>query len=401
MAIFDRAIIGQILWFATGVVAVFGLCVGSFLNVVVWRLPRGESLNHPGSHCPRCGHGIRAWENLPLLSWLLLRGRCSQCSQPISVRYPLVEGANGLLWLALWWRLWGSGLPLTHGPGWFLLASALLAASLIDLDHLLLPDAINRFGVLAALALALVFPESYALGAVGAHTLFSQLVAGALGPLSGQPHVLALARLAAGVGLGYGLLWLVRALGRRFWGRLVVRPDSPAVLRATADSVRMQGVPDAPLGEWLPHPDDFLVVDFSAGRLKRRQGKGENWPAGRVEIGAGGVRRDEVEIPWSEIAGLRLEATAWSRPREVLGRGDLKLLAMIGAFLGPDAALSTAALGALAGLVAGGVRAFSGRRGPLPFGPFLSLGALVWLVCGPELLGAYSSWLLSLFPPPL
>ena len=94
----------------TPFVAVFGACVGSFLNVVVWRLPRGESLWSPPSHCPKCGHAIRAWENVPILSWLFLRGRCSQCGLPISLQYPLVELATMLLFLAVWWRV--SARPL-------------------------------------------------------------------------------------------------------------------------------------------------------------------------------------------------------------------------------------------------------------------------------------------------
>lgn len=397
MAIFDRAIVGQILWFATVVVAAFGLCVGSFLNVVIWRLPLGMSLSHPGSHCPKCNHAIRPWENIPVLSWLLLRARCSQCGLPISVRYPLVEATNGLLWVALWWRLWRSGLPLTHGPAWFFLASLLLAVALIDLDHFLIPNRLTLAGGIVALALALAFPETYAIGHGGVHTIFSQCAVGWLGQAARQPHLLALARLAAGAAFGYGLLWVIRTLGRRLWGRVVTRPEAPAELRVADGALRVQGQEAVPLGQLLLHPEDRIAVEIVSGHLGRREGKGENWAEGLVLIGSKGVHHDGTDLPWEAIAELRVQAKSWAVPREVLGLGDLKLMAVLGAFLGPDAALFVAAFGALLGLLVGGgwVLATRQRRLAVPFGPFLAAAALVWLLAGPELLAAYSAWLLS------
>jgi leader peptidase (prepilin peptidase)/N-methyltransferase len=125
-----------------------GLVVGSFANVCIHRLPRRESVVSPPSRCPSCGALIRARDNVPVLSWLLLRGRCRSCRAPISRRYPAVEGANGLLWLAL---------AVLRGPrvGTFvamLLVTVLLVLSLIDLDHQLLPDAITLPGIAVGLA---------------------------------------------------------------------------------------------------------------------------------------------------------------------------------------------------------------------------------------------------------
>ena len=82
----------------------FGLLVGSFLNVLIHRLPREESIVRPGSRCPSCGAPVRALDNVPVLSWLILRGRCRACRAPISVRYPIVELSNGFLWAASFWR---------------------------------------------------------------------------------------------------------------------------------------------------------------------------------------------------------------------------------------------------------------------------------------------------------
>jgi leader peptidase (prepilin peptidase) / N-methyltransferase len=117
---------------------ILGLAIGSFLNVVVWRVPRGESVAHPPSACPRCGHRIRARDNVPVLSWLVLRGRCRDCGNPISLRYPLVEAGTGVAFgLVAWWLGWSWAVPAF----WYL-AAVSIALTLIDLDVRRLPDAI-------------------------------------------------------------------------------------------------------------------------------------------------------------------------------------------------------------------------------------------------------------------
>lgn len=126
----------------TGLVAVLagltGMVIGSFLNVVIWRVPRGLSVVHPPSACPRCGAGIAPYDNVPVLSWLVLRGRCRRCRAPISARYPLVELGTGLAFAAVVWRF---------GVTWQVVAFCYLAAigialALIDIDVHRLPDAI-------------------------------------------------------------------------------------------------------------------------------------------------------------------------------------------------------------------------------------------------------------------
>jgi leader peptidase (prepilin peptidase)/N-methyltransferase len=136
-----------------------GCVIGSFLNVVVWRIPRGESLLTPPSHCPNCGHLIRAWENIPIISWLCLRGRCSGCHQPISIRYPLGESATGLLFFLVWYAISRRNLPLAVLPGYFYLTGALLSAALIDMKHRMIPDEITVSGLIVSLMLALLMPS--------------------------------------------------------------------------------------------------------------------------------------------------------------------------------------------------------------------------------------------------
>ncbi len=138
---------------------ILGTMVGSFFNVVIHRMPRGESVVSPPSSCPRCGHRIRAWENIPIFSWLfILRGKCSGCGLPISLQYPLVEAATGL-----WAAGWTAWLFLGGGPGdvgfriaFLYFAVCALPITVIDLRHYLIPDLLTWPGIALGCALALL-----------------------------------------------------------------------------------------------------------------------------------------------------------------------------------------------------------------------------------------------------
>ena len=137
--------------------AVFGAIIGSFLNVVAYRLPRGESLSHPRSRCPQCQTPIKPYDNVPVLSWLALRGRCRTCRAPISARYPLVEAVTGFLCAAV---------VLAKGPDedallGLVLVLLLVPITLIDLDHRIIPNRLTLVGAVAAPAiLALTDPDA-------------------------------------------------------------------------------------------------------------------------------------------------------------------------------------------------------------------------------------------------
>ncbi|MCW3040653.1 MAG: prepilin peptidase [Solirubrobacterales bacterium] len=147
--------------------ALFGLAIGSFLNVVIWRLPRGESLNHPGSHCPKCETPIKPYDNVPVLGWLWLRGRCRACRAPISPRYPLVEAATAALYVLVVAVAWDDTARIVLG---ILLVTLLVPVTLIDLDVQRIPDALTfPFGAAAVVAIAAldldVLPEHLIAGA--------------------------------------------------------------------------------------------------------------------------------------------------------------------------------------------------------------------------------------------
>ena len=135
-------------------IGVLGLAVGSFLNVCIYRLPRGESLVTPASRCPKCGRPLRWFDNIPVISWVLLRGRCGQCHAAISVQYPIIEIVTAVVWVMV---------ALLTPPGWLLasrliLGTALIVLFMIDLEHQLLPNAITLPGIVVGLALSFVAP---------------------------------------------------------------------------------------------------------------------------------------------------------------------------------------------------------------------------------------------------
>lgn len=194
----EPAAAGRVL--AVVVSGLLGLMVGSFLNVVVYRLPRGMSVVQPGSHCPGCGTPLGARDNVPVVSWLALRGRCRHCRQPISPRYPLVELATAASFVGL--ALAATSLqPL---PSLLLVTAALLAASAIDADGLDVPPPVVVAGGLGAASLVVVSLADGQPGRIGWAALGAVLAGAAALPLGrprglpGRVGILAVAGWSAG-----------------------------------------------------------------------------------------------------------------------------------------------------------------------------------------------------------
>jgi len=242
---------------------VYGLCIGSFMNVCIYRLPLSRSLIKPGSACPQCGRSIPFYDNIPVISFLLLRGRCRNCGATISWRYPLVELLGGLTALAAVTRF-GLSLPALV---YFVFIAVLIVVTFIDIDHRIIPDVITLPGIVLGLAASFLLPRT-------------SLTDALLGILLGGGSLLAVAVIY----------------------RLITKKDG-------------------------------------------------------------------------------------------MGMGDVKLLAMIGAFIGWQGVLFTIFIGSLAGSLIGFILVFAQRRKDLklavPFGPFLSLGAILYVFAGPELIFWY------------
>ena len=248
----------------------FGLLVGSFLNVCIWRLPAEEQIVRGRSHCRKCRQVIRWYDNIPVVSFLALRGKCRMCGEPISWQYPIVELTTGLLFTAIWLRFGPSPLTAVY----VVLAACLVVLSVIDLREMILPDEITVPGFVLALAVSGLFP-----GLHGQHSAWHGLLSGALGAAAGG-----------------GLLWVIGVVG------------------------------------------------------------------------------------------------SWIFKREAMGGGDVKLMAMVGALLGPwKVLLVNLLLAPLLGAAVGLVMKYRYRHDLIPYGPFLSLGTLVAIFWGDWIIAWYRS----------
>ncbi len=195
----DRELIGILGFFSFWM----GACIASFLNVVIWRVPRGESIVRPASHCPKCNAAIKWYQNIPILSWLALRGRCAKCRAPISPRYILVETLGGILFLAAFLQF------ETLAPLMWVWISLMIVGSFIDFDHQLLPDFVTVGGMIYGVILALVASFVPSPLVKSAFPLFPEF----------QPFAWPIANSLFGMAFGFGLLWLVRFFGSKAFGR--------------------------------------------------------------------------------------------------------------------------------------------------------------------------------------
>ncbi|MEX1009899.1 MAG: prepilin peptidase [Chthoniobacterales bacterium] len=341
-------------WVAAAVF-VFGLVCGSFLNAVVHRLPRGIGLAYPRrSFCPQCGRSLPWYENIPVLSWLWLRGRCSGCSVRISARYPLVEILTALLFLWLWWSF-----PPAVAAAYMVFVAILIAGTFIDLEHMILPDVLTVGGAAVGVVLSMLVADLQP-GATWEERLRSSLF---------------------GAGLGFAVLFAVVELGKMAFGRkrFELQPEEAFEIQARAEGPRLRlGGEDWDLEEFFYRPTDVFEVHASDGEVWR--------------LGPGGVRRGGKRSSYVEANGWLGTARAVVVPREAMGFGDVKFMLTLGAFLGWPGALFSIAAGSVIGAVAGVVLLATKRleaAGRLPFGPYLAAGALGWIAAGP----AVVSWL--------
>jgi leader peptidase (prepilin peptidase) / N-methyltransferase len=344
-----------------------GALVGSFLNVCIHRLPREMSVRHPArSFCPHCSRTIPWFHNLPVLSWLFLRGRCASCHQSIPVRYLLVECLTAALFACAAWRT-GPAQPELLAAEVSLL-SLLVAATFIDLEHLIIPDEITLGGVAAGLALSALWPQ-----------------------LQGETVLWrGLAFSCAGAAAGYGLLWAVAELGRLAMGRQRLTFDKPVPFgwKRAGDAAELTVEGESmDWAELFVRGSEQVRMHVTGGTLDgRAMGAGE-WVWGFEKLQCAGELLD-----LNKVERIDLTITSLVLPREVMGYGDVKLLAAIGAFLGWKAVLFTVLTASILGAVLGVAALLSGRRDfatKIPFGPYLAAGAALWLFTGPTLLNAY------------
>jgi leader peptidase (prepilin peptidase) / N-methyltransferase len=354
--------------FFSAIAVVLGAVVGSFLNVCIYRLPLDLSVNQPRrSFCPSCKQQLTWYQNVPLLSWLFLRGKCANCGARIAFRYFAVELLTALLFLCVW-KLF----PWEMAIAYWVFVSLLIAATFIDFEHFIIPDEITIGGTVAGVVASFIVPELMNTPSRGRAILESALSAV----------------------LGYVVLWIVLEAGKKVFGKKRIRLDAPAPFSWTRKDDDADFVVGDEQGLWsdyfaretdelILHCDDAVVGDRHFGATDLR------FHYDRVQVGGEQVALDTLD----KISGVVRELEI---PREAMGRGDLKFLACIGAFLGWRAVLFSVFAGSLAGSLVGLGTMLIGKRvwsAKLPFGPYLALGGLVWLFFGEALVSWYAGFL--------
>jgi leader peptidase (prepilin peptidase) / N-methyltransferase len=347
---------------------VLGACVGSFLNVCIYRLPLNLSVNQPRrSFCPSCKTQILWHQNLPLVSWLLLRGRCAKCGARIAFRYFLVELLTALFFLVIW-----KTFPWPIAIAYWVFIALVIAATFIDFGHFIIPDEITIGGAVAGVLASIAVPQL----------------------MNTDRRLTALLISVGSAALGYALLWLVLEGGKLVFGKKRIRLDNPAAFiwtRHGDDADFIVGDEKSLWSDFFAREKDQLLLHCSRATIGDREYTDVilRFHYNRVQVGEDTFELDHLD----EITGMANEIEI---PREAMGRGDLKFLACIGAFLGWRAVLFAIFAGSLYGSAIGLVTLILGKRVwslKLPFGPYLALGAITWMFCGDSTVRWYQALL--------
>ncbi|MBS1786581.1 MAG: prepilin peptidase [Acidobacteria bacterium] len=375
--------------------AILGLLIGSFLNVVIHRVPLGESIVVPGSRCPNCETAIRPWDNIPVVSFLLLKGRCRKCGASISWRYPAVELLTAVIFTAIVYKTgatWEAALEM-------IFAAVMIALIFIDAIHHLLPNVITYPAIVFALAAATAragwgepinygFDLSFVFVSEnpGFHVVRSAIVGGVLFALAAP------------------LFWLLDWLDLRLYNKYFEWQDMNEEAESATDRASVSSSePNGGVDSVNPvNPVEIPVEEAAEQRYRRTilasmlfgMLVGVVWAALVIWLGPkhteafdsalGGLWRAVIAalIGSMPIWWLRA-AYFFIRGAEGMGLGDVKLMAIIGAFLGWQGAFGVLLMGSIGGAVIGVILAWRSQRGlktTLPFGVCLGAAALFVLL---------------------
>ena len=353
-----------------GLAFVTGAAIGSFLNVGIYRLPRDISIKEPRrSFCPACKTQIPWRQNIPLVSWLLLRGRCANCGARIAFRYLGVELLTALLFLAVW-----EVFPWKIAIAYWVFVSILLIATFVDLEHFIIPDQITIGGTISGIVSSFIVPEL----------------------MSADSRLAALVRAALAAALGYVILWIVLEGGKIAFGKKRVKLDGPTSFNWTRqgdDADFVVGDERSLWSDYFAREKDRLLLHCDEAKIDNRVFGNAvlEFHYNRVRVGGDEFLLDTVD----QISGVAHELEI---PREAMGRGDLKFLAAIGAFLGWRGVLFSIFAGSVVGSIVGLATLIIGKRvwsAKLPFGPYLAFGAITWMFFGEK----FIRWYLQLVNP--
>lgn len=342
-------------WFTGMVVFVFGSVVGSFLNVCIYRMPRNESIVHPRSHCPHCNAMIPWHYNIPLVSYLALRGRTKCCDKPFSIRYWIIELVTASLFLLLW-----NTFPPLIAISYMVFVGLMIVATATDFEHYIIPDEITYGGIIAGIVCSTLVPA-----------------------LQGETsHLRSFGLSLAGALTAWLVLWGIVELGKLVFGKKKATFQELTQVTVTPQDISIAS--DALLWEdVLMRATDQLTFAGKNLSLMLAGGAGSrNWDESSVSISQEGITIAEETFPFDKFESLKASTMEIVIPREAMGFGDVKFIGGIGAFLGPICLFFVILVSSLVGSLVGLFLMAIGRRewgGKLPYGPYLALAAMLWI----------------------
>jgi len=345
--------------FWSAVFFLFGSIVGSFLNVCIHRLPRSESLFWPPSHCPKCGTHIPWYYNIPIFSWISLKGRCGFCHEPISPRYVIVEAITAFAFLACWLRFgkesWVLALIFSG------LISMFIVASFIDFEHMIIPDELTIGGIITGFLVSLAFPELH-------HT---------------QYRPLALQTSAIGILVGLGSIFAMLKFGKLLFGRQRIVPEPGEKVIFGENSV-MVGDKSFPYEEIFFRTTD--IINIQALTVKVGE---QTWENVKVQVSPEKITIGDKEFNPESINSMEITTSEIIIPREAMGLGDVKFMGAIGAYLGWKAVLFSLMLSSFIGAITGLTLIILKKKewsSRIPYGPYIATAAVVWIFAGQRIL---------------
>jgi len=335
-----------------------GCIVGSFLNVCIYRLPLGHSIVSPPSHCPHCKYSIPWYLNIPLLTWVYLRGKCRNCGAPISIRYFVVELMTGLAFLSCW-------LAFGHASVWFTLVyaaflSGLIVASFIDFEHFIIPDEITLGGIAVGFICSFLLPG-----------------------LHGQKSVTGgMIQSALGMAVGAGIIYFILRMGKLLFGRQKVALPPQTKIIFTETTVQLPDK-EIPYEELFYRESDVVALHAVTVELADRCYKDVLVRLTPATLQIGDEKLNPADVPHMEVLTAEIIL-----PREAMGLGDVKFMAAIGAFLGAKAVVFSLMLSSVIGSVVGVTLIVLKRQSwssRLPYGPYIAMASAIWIFGGKRL----------------
>jgi len=378
-------------WFYIIFLFAIGGIVGSFLNVVIYRVPRDKSLYKPPSSCPSCDRHIRFYDNIPIFSWLLLRGRCRYCGAKISPRYFVIELLTALLFIGMYllYFRWGirSGMPSFLSGGWFIylstviLLSALIACSAIDLELWIIPLAICWFATAAGLITSAIAPlvihpatiRHWFLMPTTACFVFVE-----------QSTIASLA-VGAAIGLGISMLLLAAGIVKRSYDFSGIGKSEENSQKQSEDEFndRIEMIKEVIF--LLPIVAMALFFNWIMGRFENLNQWWMNFS--QMPVIAGLLGSLAGYFVGCAIVWLTRIFGTLAFGREAMGLGDVHLMGAAGAVIGGPFVIIAFFIAPFFGLVWAGVQMFFKKIRQIPYGPFLSLGILTVMIFQDRIIG--------------